>query len=113
MRLESKKYLFDIQRAAALLTDFTQGKELADYSHDSMLRAAVEREFEIIGEALARLARLDETLAARISEHNRIIAFRNILIHGYADVDDRLVWDVVTTKLPILRSQVAALLEEP
>jgi uncharacterized protein with HEPN domain len=111
MRVESKKYLFDIQHAVALLTDFTKGKELADYSRDPMLRAAVEREFEIIGEALARLARNDKEIAARISEHARIIAFRNILIHGYADVDDRLVWDVVMTKLPVLRREVDALLE--
>jgi len=75
-----------------------------------MLRAAVEREFEIIGEALARLAKQDEGLASRIGEHRRIIAFRNILIHGYADVDDRLVWDIVETKLPALRREVAALL---
>ena len=60
-----------------------------------MLRAAVEREFEIIGEAMAQLAQLDPVLAARISGYQRIIAFRNVLIHGYADVDDRLVWDIV------------------
>ena len=72
-----------------------------------MLRAAVERQFEIVGEALVQLAKLDEKLAARISEHRRIIAFRNILIHGYADVDDRLVWDVVETKLPVLRRELA------
>ncbi len=46
----------------------------------------------------------------RISEHRRIIAFRNILIHGYADVDDRLVWDVVQAKLPVLRREVEQLL---
>ncbi len=76
-----------------------------------MLRAAVEREFEIIGEALARLARLDEDLVSGISEYRRIIAFRNILIHGYAEIDDRLVWDIVESKLPILRREVAALIE--
>jgi uncharacterized protein with HEPN domain len=112
MRLESKKYLHDIQRAAGLVRDFTSGKELTDYSREPMLRAAVEREFEIIGEALTRLARLDQETASRISEYSRIIAFRNILIHGYTDVDDRLVWDVVMTKLPVLRSEVAALLDE-
>lgn len=77
-----------------------------------MLRAAVEREFEIVGEALAKLVKTDEKLAAQISEHRRIIAFRNILIHGYTDVDDRLVWDVVATKLPVLRREVDALLSE-
>ena len=112
MRLEAKKYLYDIQQAAGLLTQFTASKTFADYEHDAMLRAAVEREFEIIGEALAQLARLDEKLAARISEHRRIIAFRNILIHGYAEVDAGLVWDVVETKLPVLKREVESLLHE-
>jgi uncharacterized protein with HEPN domain len=76
-----------------------------------MLRAAVEREFEIIGEALAQLAKLDASIAARITDHRRIISFRNLLIHGYADVDDRLVWDIVETKLPVLTREVDALLE--
>jgi uncharacterized protein with HEPN domain len=75
-----------------------------------MLRAAVEREFEIIGEALAQLARIDPTLAGSISQHRSIIDFRNVLIHGYADVDDRLVWDVVETRLPVLRREIDALL---
>ena len=74
------------------------------------MRAAVEREFEIIGEALAQLAKLDRELVNRISQHRTIIDFRNILIHGYAEVDDRLVWDVLETKLPTLRREVDALL---
>src|SRR5438445_135303 len=109
MRLEAQKYLFDIQRAAALLKEFTAGKTFDDYARDPMTRAAVEREFEVIGEALSRLAKLDKALAAQISEHERIIAFRNILIHGYAEVADRLVWDIVETKLPILRQEVDSL----
>ena len=100
MRLEIRKYLHDMQRAAAMLGEFTAGRSFDDYRADAMLRAAVERQFEIIGEAMARLAKADETVAARISGYRRIIAFRNVLIHGYADVDDRLVWDVVETSLP-------------
>ena len=111
MRLEVKKYLFDIKRAATLLSDFTHGKTFADYERDAMLRAAVEREFEIIGEAMNRLAKADALVAARISDHQRVIAFRNILIHQYTDVDDRLVWDIVETKLPTLAREVADLLE--
>jgi uncharacterized protein with HEPN domain len=99
-----------MQRAANLLTQFTAGKQFADYDSDSMLRAAVEREFEVIGEALGQLARLDPDLAARITEHRNIVAFRNILIHGYAEVDDRLVWDVVETKLPVLVREIDSLL---
>jgi uncharacterized protein with HEPN domain len=112
MRREAKKYLYDIHQAAELITGFTVGKTLADYQGDAMLRSAVERQFEIIGEALAQLVRLDEALASRISEYRRIIAFRNILIHGYAEVDHRIVWDIVESKLPRLRREVAALLEE-
>ena len=112
MQLEAKKYLYDIQQAAARLASFTAGKSISDYEQDVMLRSAVERQFEIIGEALNQLSQLDETPAARISEYRRIIAFRNVLIHGYAEVDDRLVWDIAETKLPVLRREVAALLEE-
>lgn len=91
--------------------EFTAGKVFADYARDAMRRAAVERELEIIGEALAQLAKSDADVAGGISEHRRIIAFRNILIHGYADVDDRLVWDVVETKLPVLSREIDALLK--
>ena len=77
-----------------------------------MLRAAVERQLEIIGEALNRLSRTSPVLAGRITEYQRIIAFRNILIHGYAQVDNRLVWSVVDDKLPILLAEVSQLLKE-
>lgn len=113
MRLEAKKYLYDILRAAELIGQFAAGKALSDYRRDPMLRAAVKREFEIVSEAPAQLAKLDAALAARLPEHRRIVAFRNILIHGYADVDDRLVWDIVETKLLVLRREVARLLEAP
>lgn len=66
--------------------------------------------FEIIGEALNKLMRLDPDLASRITDYRRIIAFRNVLIHGYADVDDRIVWGVLTGRLAQLREEVGHLL---
>ena len=110
MKLEARKYLYDIQRAAGLLREFTGGKAFADYQGDAMLRSAVERQFEVIGEAMTKLARTDVSVADRISQYQRIISFRNVLIHGYADVDDRLVWDVIKTSLPTLTREVDALL---
>ena len=95
-----------------MISDFTQGTSFADYAGDAMLRSAVERQFEIAGEALAGLARSDASIASRISHFQRIIAFRNVLIHGYAEVDDRLVWSVVETDLPTLVTEVADLLAE-
>jgi uncharacterized protein with HEPN domain len=111
MRHESKKYLFDILQAAKRVAEFTRNKELSDYESDALLRAAVERQFEIIGEALRRLAKEDAATIALISEHARVIAFRNILAHGYADVDDRIVWDIVQSKLPTLLLEVESLLK--
>ena len=113
MRHEAKKYLYDIEQAAALIARFTAGKTFADYQEDPMLRAAVERKFEVIGEALVQLSKRDASTAARVGEHQRMIGFRNVLIHGYADVDDRLVWDIIESKLAALRQEVAALLSEP
>jgi uncharacterized protein with HEPN domain len=75
-----------------------------------MLRAAVERQFEIIGEALTGLKRIGPETAAEIPELARIIAFRNILIHGYATVDDKLVWGIVETDLAPLRQTIDRLL---
>ena len=112
MRREARKYLYDIQQATILLAQFTANIQFADYERDAMLRAAVERQFEIIGEALAQLARLDKSVAVRISDYRRIVAFRNILIHGYRQVDNRLVWDAITSRLPPLRQEVAMLLGE-
>ena len=71
-----------------------------------MLGAAVERQFEIIGEALNGLRRVDPAVAAQIPELPRIVAFRNVLIHGYATVDDRLVWSVVEGALPSLLARL-------
>lgn len=110
MQLEVKKYLYDIQAAANRVSSFTADKSLTDYESGALLRSAVERQFEIIGETLAKLAQLDVEMAGRTTDYRRIIAFRNILIHGYADVDDPLVWDIVVTKPPTLRNEVEHLI---
>jgi len=112
MRDDAKKFLYDAGEAIKLLAEFTTGKTFDDYVRDAMLRAAVEREFEIVGEAISQLAKMDPGAVGRISEFRRIIGFRNILIHGYADVDNALVWDIVETKLPLLRQEIEDLLNE-
>jgi uncharacterized protein with HEPN domain len=112
MQLEARKYLYDIQAAAALAAQFTNEKEFADYQGDPMLRLAVERAFSIIGEALLQLSRLDAALAARVTGLRKIIAFRNILVHAYAQIDDRIVWGIVESELPVLVGEIAALMDE-
>lgn len=107
MQLKSKKYLYDISIAADKVSTFLNGKQWEDYVEDDLLRAGVERQFEIIGEALNQLSKIDPETVAQISDYKQIISFRNLLIHGYADIDDRLVWSIVQTKLPGLRLEVS------
>src|SRR5580658_10539089 len=85
------------------VADMTAGKSFTDFNSDLVLRSAVERQFEILGEALGQLDRLDATLAARIPDLRQIVAFRNVLIHGYALIDSARVWRTVQDDLPALR----------
>jgi len=111
-RPEARKYLYDIGEACSLIATFTAGKSFEDYSKDPLLRSAVERQFEIVGEALSRLLQLEPLVIGRITDASRIVAFRNRLIHGYASVADEVVWGVVERNLAVLQREVAVLLDE-
>ena len=113
MRLEARKYLYDILQAADRIIRFTDGKSYDEYAGDEMLSSAVERQFEIIGEALGKLVRTDTEIGSRIPEWRRIVAFRNILVHAYTDIDHRIVWDIIQTWLGTLREKVKEILETP
>ena len=104
MERDPRKFLWDARAAADAIMQFTRGKTRNDYVSDALLHSAVERQFEIVGEALAQLARSDPARAARVPEYRQIIAFRNILVHGYAVVDRARVWRVVVDELPGLRA---------
>ncbi len=82
------------------------------YLRDGRTQAAVERKFEIIGEALNRLHGDHPEFAERIPRLRRIVDFRNLLIHGYATVIPDRVWDYTQNDLPELRSVVQKLLAE-
>jgi uncharacterized protein with HEPN domain len=112
LRPPERKYLFDIAEACSLIADFTTGKSFDDYIADAMLRSAVERQFEIAGEALSQLLQLAPEITERITDARRIVAFRNRLIHGYASVADEVVWGIVERNLTVLRNEVASLLNE-
>jgi uncharacterized protein with HEPN domain len=112
LRHDRKSLLWDASNAAAAIADMTAGKSFADFDNDLILRSAVERQFEILGEALNRLDRLDAALAARIPDLRQIVAFRNILIHGYASIDRARVWRAVQHDLPPLQATLVDLLGE-
>ena len=112
MRHEPQAYLWDIDQAAGAIVQFVNGLDSKTYAASELIQAAVERKFEIIGESLSQLAKLDPVLAARIPRHREIIAFRNILIHGYARIEHHRVWRIAGEALPDLRAVVADLLRE-
>jgi uncharacterized protein with HEPN domain len=109
---EIGKYLYDVSSACDLIAVFVDGKTFDDYRRDPMLRSAVERQFEIIGEALNGAVKIDADIKKQIPDAPRIISFRNRLIHGYATVSDAIVWGIVENYLPPLREQVKRMLDE-
>lgn len=99
MHPDAAALLWDARKATLLIDEFVAGKDWSDYQADQLTRSAVERQFEIIGESLNRLSQLDPQTAAMVPELPRIVAFRDVLIHGDANIDDSIVWEVVTQRL--------------
>lgn len=110
MELEIKKYLYDIFVSIESIEKYLgEKRDFKVYIENKMLRRAVERELEIIGEAIGRLEKLDNSLP--ISSKKRIINMRNRVIHGYDKIDDEIIWGTIVRHLPILKNEVAILLK--
>ncbi|MBI5851412.1 MAG: DUF86 domain-containing protein [Planctomycetes bacterium] len=112
MQLEVKKHLSDALSAVERVERFAKGKSLDDYRTDDLLRAAVERQFVTIGEALVRLRDRSPATLSRITHHRRIIRFRNIVVHGYDVLAHETVWDILSQHVPVLRAELVGLLGE-
>ena len=110
MQPRSLKHLTDILDASRFILQSTLTASGEQYDVDRLLRNAVERNFEIIGEALNRLRREDPDVVRHIGDFERIIAFRNLLAHGYDMLDHKQVWKVIQHDLPRLVTDVEALL---
>jgi len=107
MKGESRKHFIDIVQAADEIQGFVLGMGLNAYKASPVTQRAVERDFEIVGEALNRIRKIDEDLLEQIPEYHRIIGFRNILIHGYDMVDEKIVWNAIKNHLPALIEKVS------
>jgi uncharacterized protein with HEPN domain len=112
MHPQSPKSLEQISAACTLILNGTKGRTLADYESDPLRWAGVKYEFQLIGEALSRIRKADPETAERITQHQKIIGFRHILVHEYDHVDDVQVWDIIQNSLPLLKNEVDALLQE-
>jgi uncharacterized protein with HEPN domain len=94
---EVNKLLFDARKACNRISKFISGQSLEQFLTDELLQSAVERQFEIIGEALNQALAVDSTLSNNVTNLNWIISFRHRLIHGYAHISPEIVWGVALT----------------
>jgi uncharacterized protein with HEPN domain len=94
--------LHDMREAAEFILEQTRELTLAEYKENRVVCAAVERKFITIGEAMSRLTRVDPTLARSLGNFPQIIAFRNVIVHGYDIIEDAIVWGVIQNELPRL-----------
>lgn len=112
MRPESGAHLWDAAEAARLVAEFAASTTEADFSSNIVIRSAIERQLEILGEALNRLRTDDAETAARIPNLDRIVGMRNVIAHEYGDIDDEVVWRAATTGVPALIPVLGRLVDE-
>ena len=111
MNREAKKLLSDVLAACRAIYSFVDGRTFDDYEQDEMLRSAVERKFEIIGEALNQASREDEEAETVVPDLPKIVGLRNRLIHAYASVNNLAIWTIVRDDLPALTEQLKTALD--
>jgi len=112
MQPDIRRFLYDIRLACEALIDFTRDRSLDNYQDDLLLRSGVERQIEIIGEALNQASKIDPTLAEEINGFRQIINLRNVIIHGYASIENETIWGILQNDLPVLHEQIRKLLDE-
>lgn len=110
MDLDVKKFLFDISESIESIENYLgNNRDFSIYNSNKMLRRAIEREFEIIGEAMSRLDKIDSNL--NITSKRQIIDMRNRVIHGYDKIDNEIIWGIIVRHLPTLKTEIQDLLK--
>ncbi|MGO2037594.1 MAG: HepT-like ribonuclease domain-containing protein [Brevibacterium sp.] len=113
MQREAGAHLWDASEAAKLIQEFSSHKSsLAEFQSDLIIRSAIERQLEVLGEALNRLRRDDADTGSRVPEIDKIIGMRNILAHEYGAIDYEIVWSAATTRVPKLIPVLEELVKE-
>ena len=111
MKREVKKCLFDINTSINSIEDYLEGeRNFFKFQNNKLLKRGIEREIEIIGEAMSRILNIDPDIS--IENSRKIVDTRNWVIHGYDRVDDVVIWGIVSIHLPKLKSEISKLLKE-
>jgi len=112
MRPETAAALYSMHLAASRVLEATRGRTFEEFAQDWLLQSAVERQYEVIGEALSRIRNQDELVYRKVPDGDKIIGLRNVLSHGYDSVDPAILWSIATGRLPELLTLLDALLAE-
>ena len=110
MKRDIKKYLFDIKTSIDSINDYLgEKRSFIEYQNNKLLRRGIEREIEIIGEAMNRIMKIAPELI--IENARQIVDTRNWVIHGYDKVDDVVIWGIISNHLPKLKNEIEEYLE--
>ena len=112
MVYDLKKSVWDAWNACKTIQEYAAGYTWETYQADRIRRNAIERQFEILGEAFKRIDDAEPSFRECFDDVGVAIGMRNRLIHGYDRVNDVMVWDVVTENIPNLTTRLAAWLQE-
>jgi uncharacterized protein with HEPN domain len=109
MQLEIQKYLFDIKTSIDSIDEYLGGNyDFNNYKSNKLLRRGIERELEIIGEAANRILKINPNI--NIDNARRIVDLRNWVIHSYDNIDDTIIWGIISKQIPLLKEQINELL---
>ena len=111
MDSEIKTWLYDIMQSIIEIESYFEGKtkKFEDYNKDIKTKRAVERDIEIIGEAVNRIARKDKKII--INNAQKIVGTRNRIAHGYDKISDDLIWSIILNHLPKLKEEIQEFLK--
>ncbi|MCC5936460.1 MAG: DUF86 domain-containing protein [Lunatimonas sp.] len=111
MDIKIKAWLLDIQDSIDEIYEFLgENRDFFSYRKDIKTKKAVERNLEIIGEAVNRILKMDQKFP--LKDAKNIIGTRNRIIHGYDNISDEVIWTIITRELPALKIQIDGLLNE-
>jgi len=108
------KWLYDIKFSIEEIESFFKNKEknFFEYKENVMLKRAIERDLEIIGEAVNRILKQDISYIKRISEAKSIIGLRNQVIHSYDNISDENIWSILINHIPKLKTEIEKLIND-
>lgn len=105
------KSLYDIKLSIESIAIHLDGiNDYSDFKNSFTVKRAIERELEIIGEAVNRILREDKDV--KLSNARRIVDLRNYIIHAYDAVDDEIIWSIITKHIPLLKTEIENILSE-